>query len=572
MPDLSIVFGLLLILGSAFLSGLLAKKLNQPLMFGYLFAGLVVSVFLSKFGLKRETIGVLSEIGLALLMFTLGLEFSLKKIEKIRKVVLSGVILQILLTIILGTILLVGFFHLEIKTALVMSMAFSLSSTAIVVKLMQEKDLLDTLPGEIMFGWLLIQDLAVLPLIGFLPILFATSALGDNIFLMLKAVAILLITWLSAGKIVPFLTNLVVSFKNRELLLLFVVTLVFVFALITSAFGFSFALGAFLAGLILSQTHANHAIFSEIRPLKDVFLAIFFVSLGLGLQPSFIIANGGKIILISLLVLIIKVLIVSVILAFFKYHAKTIFQASFGLAQVGEFSFALALTAFSNRFLGLADYSIIVSVTLLTMVLTPMLFWLGEKAYKRTKILCQPFPRTYERFFTSSDQNLCCEELPFSDHVVILGYGRVGKWIGHLLEKTEIPFLVVEYNPSLVRQLKLEGKKVVFGDPTDLNVLDFAQVDRAKIVVLAIPDSQSQKIIVSNCLSLNPNIKIICRSHVEEDFSELKQMGVGEIIQPEFEASLSISHRIMQGFGFNKEEIYQKIKETRNDHEENEKK
>ena len=569
MPDYSLLLNLLIVLGSASLGGLLAKKFKQPTVLGYLLGGLLVSVIYSEFNLKRNSLSLLSEIGLAFLMFTLGLEFNLKKIEKVKKVVVAGACLQITLTILIGSFLLKNLFGFDLRTAFILSGAFSFSSTAIVVKLLQEKGWLETLPGEIMFGWLLIQDLAVLPLVGLLPVFTQGSGqVGLTVIAVtfLKAIVVLAITWFAAQKLVPKLTNFAVSFKSRELLLLIVVTIVFFFAIVVSLAGFSFALGAFLVGLVLSQLPTHFAIFSEIRPLRDVFLAIFFVSLGLSLNSSFIFLNIGKILLVSFLFLLLKILLVTGILASFKYHARTIFETSFGLSEVGEFAFVFAMSAFTAGLLDRGNYSLVVSITLLTMVLTPWLFKASSKLYKKTAQVAIRFPVTYRRFFTEFDNGLPLEELPFENHVVILGYGRVGRVVGNILEKTKAPYLVVEYNPQIVRKLKLEGKKVVFGDPSDLDVLDFAQVDKAKLVVLAIPDPSIQKMAIANCRLLNPKVGLICRSHFEEDQEVLKSFGVNYIVQPEFEAALSISHRVLQSFGFGKNEISRQLKKVRGEH------
>ncbi len=566
MPNLPVLSGLLLVLGSAFFGGLLAKKLGQPIILGYLLAGLLASGLISQMGLPRENLNLLAEIGSSLLLFTLGLEFSFKKIHQFRKPIIGGALFGIFFTLLLGTFFLKLVFHLETAFALVMAGAFSLSSSAIVVKLLEEKKMQESLAGEIMLGWLLIQDLAVLPLIGLFILFFRGGGVEINLPLLIKAWLIFGLTVFLALKLAPKLADFVAGFRNRELLLLFAVSFVFLFATLTAGFGFSFALGAFLAGVVLSQTDENLAIFSEIRPLRDVFLVIFFVSLGLTLEPQFIFLNWGKILLISTAVLFLKVFLAIFVLGYFGYHAKTILKVALSLAQAGEFSFTLAAAALAGGFLASQDYLLVVSVTLLTMVLTPWLFSLADPVYRQSEKLFKKLPWIYKKFYTNYDHYLPLEELPFADHVVILGYGRVGKWVGNILEKSKIPYLVVEYNPHLVRSLRLKEKKVVFGDPTDLEVLDFAQVDKAKMVVLAIPDPLTQKLVVANCQSLNPRVKIVCRSHLEEDFQELKTLGVQEIIQPEFEAALSISHRVLQNFGFSREEVLERLKEVKKEH------
>lgn len=566
MPDLSIITGFLLVLESAFFGGLLAKVFKQPLLLGYLISGLVVSGLLSILGIEKTSLSLLSEVGLALLMFTLGLEFSFKSSPGLKKTIIFGFLGQILISIFLLAFLFKTFFAFDLKFAILLASAFSLSSTAIVVKILQERNELESVSGEIMVGWLLLQDLAVLPLVALLPVIFEKASFSTNLPNFGMASIVLLLVLLIGQKIVPKFTGFVAEFKSRELLLLFVVALVFFFGTLSLGAGFSFAIGAFLAGLVLGQSGEHLAIFSEIRPLRDVFLAIFFVSLGLGLEPSFLYQNLEKIFLLSAAVIIIKIFVSGIILTFFGYHASAILKTAFGLSQVGEFSFALAIIAFGRGYINPEQESLIVGVTLITMVLTPQLFVISEKFYEISKKLFSNFPKIGERFFSNSPKSTRMIELPFFDHVVILGYGRVGKWVGMALKKAGVPYVVVDFNPHVIRKLRLEGEQAVFGDPTDIGVLDYAQVDKAKMIVLAIPDPSSQKMIITNAKELNPKVEIICRSHLEEDKNELSKLGAKHIVQPEFEAALSISHRVLQSFGFKGEEINERIKSLKKEH------
>jgi len=567
MLNFSLLLGLLVVIGGAFIGGLLARQIKQPIIFGYLLAGLSISSLVGRLGLARESLGTVAEIGLAFLMFSLGLEFSLKKVDKLKKVAFGGGGSQIILTVLIGAWLLERFFDFSFPAAFIAASAFSLSSTAIVVKILSEKARLESLPGEIMVGWLLVQDLAVLPMISLMPALFNGAGMVANLLMMGKALVILLLTWAAASKVVPKLADFVSSLKNRELLLLFAVAVVFFFALLSANFGFSFGLGAFLAGLILSQASAHFAVFSEIRPLRDVFLAIFFVSLGLSLEPGFFIASGGQILLLGFCFLLLKLFLVALLLICFGYHAQTIFSCSFGLAQVGEFSFVLAATALSGHFIDKETYFLIVSVALFTMVLTPWFFTAAEKLYWVANHFSQRWPVLHQQFFARFDRRSPAEELPFEKHVVILGYGRVGKWVGAILDKAKIPYVVVEYNPEIVRSLQLAEKPVIFGDPTELEVLDLAQVDKARLVVIALPDPLTQRMVMTNCQALNRRVAVICRSHLEGEGQELKALGVDQIIQPEFEAALSMGHRILQYFGLKKEDISLKIKQVKKEHE-----
>lgn len=567
MPVTTLVSDLILVLLFAFLGGFFAKKLRQPLLLGYLSAGVLVSFFSNNLGLDKRNVSQIAQIGLTLLMFTIGLEFSAKKLEKLKKVVVGGAILEIILVIIFGTLLTNLVFKFDLKTAIVLSTAFSLSSTAVVVKILGEKGLSESLSGEIMTGILLVQDLAVLPIIAILPLLQRSAGVETTLIFLSKAIGILILTWFSAKKLIPKLSDLVASFKNRELLLIFAITLVFIFGFLTNFFGFSFGLGAFLAGLILSSAGSHFAIFSEIRPLRDVFLAVFFVSLGLSLDFANLTFNFFNVISLGLSFLLLKIVIISLIVFYFKYHAKTIIFAGFGLAQIGEFAFVLASVALGSRSINLNDYFLVIIIALSSMVLTPSLFLLAEKFYNFIYRISLKYPKIHQKYFSDSDLLPELKDKPFNGHIVILGYGRVGRWIGSVLRKADLPYLVVEFNPHIVRELKLQGIDVIFGDPTEIDVLSLAQIDKADLIILAIPDSFSQKMILANCKILNKKAKIICRSHVEEDRLDLKEMGVDHIIQPEFEAALSMSHKALQIYGFEKEEINERIRQIKREHD-----
>jgi CPA2 family monovalent cation:H+ antiporter-2 len=367
--------------------------------------------------------------------------------------------------------------------------------------------------------------------------------------------------------IIPKILDLVAAVNSREILLLSVIFLCLFSAFGTYELGLSFALGAFLAGFLVSESSQNHAIFSEIRPLRDVFSIIFFVTLGTIINPSFLFFHFWQILTLAFLVIFLKFLIVSSLVLYLGYHSKTAFLVGVGLVQVGEFSFVLSKMGISQNIIPEEIYSYILSVSLLTIVLTPLFFNLAPKFYsflKKTTSL--KFPKLYLLFFAGFDRRQGLDDLPLENHVVICGFGRVGSWLGRACEMAGIPFIVVDFNHQVVFDLRRRGIPVVYGDPADLEVLDFAQVDRAKIIVIAIPDSHTQELVITNALTLNPQINIICRSHFEKDQLRLKSLGAKTIIMPEFEASLSIIHRILQSFGFDKEEISGKIKRIKLEH------
>lgn len=562
MVDLNLVGLTALILGLAFLGGFLSKLLKQSPILGYLLAGLVAGPLTSRFfsGKEQGVLPFLGSIGISLLLFTLGLELSFKKLTKVRRVFIWGGIIQILALIIWGLLLLplLGF---DFYASLFIASACSLSSTAVVIKILSERGELDTLPGEIMLGWLLVQDLAVLPMMIILPSVGLLHSAGwSSLLLSVTRAIIFLAVAVGLGrKVVPFILRKVADLKSQELMLLSVVSLCLIFSLLTEGLGLSLALGAFLAGVIISSSGERISIFSQIKPLRDFFSIIFFVSLGMFLDPVFVTNNILKIFGLSFLVVLAKFLVIFILVLYLGYHLKTATLVAMGLVQVGEFSFVLAQTAAVSNLINKEVYSLILGVAMVTIIFTPWFIRLAPKLYLIIKRLIKR--RIKRDYLTAPD-----EELPFENHIVICGYGRVGSWLGRALQLLSVPFIVVDYDHEVVETLKKRGIQVVYGDPADVDVLDYAQVDKASVVVITFPDRFTQELVIANCRHLNPKVKIISRVHHQEDQARLKALGVEKVIQPEFEASLSIIHRVLHFLRVPPEEIGSKIKRIKIEH------
>jgi len=569
MVNLSLVWTIAVVSGLAFLGGFLAKKLKQSTIIGYLLAGILLGSWLISYLQATQILTGLAEIGIAFLMFALGLELSFKRLYRVRDVVIWGAVLEILGVIVLG-ILVLPLFGFDFYSSLFMAAAFSLSSTAVVVKILSEKGELDTLHGEIMLGWLLIQDLAVLPMVLVLP---AIAGIGDGgwgglIISVVKAVGFLAVAILLGRKILPFVLGKVADLKARELLLLAVVAICLFLALLSAALGLSIALGAFLAGIIISESSERHAIFSQMRPLRDIFSILFFVSLGMFLTPKFLIINLLQILGLSLGVIGLKFIIILILIFYLGYHAKTGILVSLGLVQVGEFAFVLASLGMNQGLIDSQIYSLILSVAILTLLATPGLIFTAPRLYLALRRISQKrFPKIYSRLFARYDSfRPHAAGLDLENHVVICGHGRVGSWIARALRMIGVPFVVIDYDHQVINKLRENDISALYGDPADIDVLDYAQVEKAKVVIIAIPDKATQEMVVANCQTLNPQVKIISRVHHESDQSRLKALGVTSIIQPEFEAALSIIHRSLQFFGVTREEIANKIKRIKIEH------
>jgi len=284
------------------------------------------------------------------------------------------------------------------------------------------------------------------------------------------------------------------------------------------------------------------------------------------LNPYLLVSKIGIILLISLGVILFKFLAVVFLVLYLGYHTKTALIVGLGLTQVGEFAFILSRIGLSTGMINEESYSIILSVALITILVTPWLMVLAPKLYLLLQKASKRFPKIHQKLFVTIDKFSQPGGLDLKDHVVICGHGRVGSWLARALQLLEVPYVVIDYNHQVITELKAKGVNALYGDPADIDVLDYAQVDKAKVVVVAIPDEATQEVVVANCQTLNPEVKIISRIHQKEALSRLKTLGVACLIQPEFEAALSIIHRVLQFFGVGKEEIAGKIKRLKIEH------
>jgi monovalent cation:H+ antiporter-2, CPA2 family len=569
--SISLITTLFLVFLSAVVGGIIAKSLKQPPLLGYIASGVVFGNLLAS-TIDHSFLQQIADTGVTLLLFTIGLEFSFHRLKKVLGAVTWPAVAQILITIFLSLIVFLGL-GFGFLPALYIAVAAGLSSTAIVVKVLSEKGELETVPGELATGWLVIQDLSVIPLMIVLPTLGMVqaagtvtlmplmSALGSSLFK--SGVALLIIIYLGR-KGIPKLLNLAAGINNREIFLLCTIGIVFLSAIITFALGLSAALGAFIAGLLISETSMNHAIFAEIRPLRDLFAVVFFVSLGMVLPFGEVVHILPLLLGVAAFIMLVKWFLVFGLTRYLGNHRKTAFLVALAIMQMSEFGFIIAREGVGSGVLNADIYMFLVALTFITMFIGTSLFSQGSTVYYWFyRTLGKLLPRI---FSTKQEISPNVGELPITNHIVICGYGRVGKYIGRALDMAKIPYLVVDYNQSTVSQLRAKGISVVYGDPADKDVLDYAQVDYAKAVIIAIPDRHTQEMIISNAQTLNRHIRIICRTHHEEDQSYLKSLGVQTVVQPEFEAALSVINKLLPDFGISSDELAGKITRLKIEH------
>ncbi len=546
--------GLFLITLAAVIGGVGGRALKLPPLVGYILAGILFGSILP---VSYKNISSLAGIGTILLLFSIGIELSLDSLSRFLKVAVLGSVIQMVLVTLISFVIL-ELLGVERATALILSLGFSVSSTALLVKLLSDHGEVDTIHGEIMLGWSLVQDLAIIPVIVLVPVVFGahTDWFMPVTLTLLKTFGIIILTIFLGKLAIPFLVHKIADTNSRELLLLSSVALALGTAGVTSFFGISPALGAFLAGVVISGSQEHHAIFAETRPLRDLFVALFFVSLGFLVDPGVLISKLPLILLITVIVLLVKAFVVFVVCSLFGYRGKTAIATSFGLSQVGEFAFVLFSLALSLKIISPSDISIGIGVTLITLIVSPILYGLVIPFWHRFKFI---------KVFSQTEKSNIPMEV-YQNHIIICGYGRVGKWVGRALHDFAIPFVVVEYNQKIVQDLKDEGTPVIYGDPTEPEVLEAVSIRGAKAVVIAIPDRIAQETLITYVQTVAPEVKIISRAHMDEDWDKLKTLRVDKIVQPEFEASIEIVRSILRGIGKSKEEIAGSVKSLRVSH------
>ncbi len=526
---MGIAADIVLIVVAALVFGAVAHKLRQPVILGYIVAGVVLGPYTGGVTITgvRE-LELLAEIGVALLLFAIGLEFSLGELKPVRRIALLGTPIQLLLSMAWGYG--VGsWFGLDPLQAIWFGGMVSISSTMVLLRTLMSQGWMGTLSSRVMIGMLIVQDLAVVPLLIILPRLGEPGAGLPALGLATaKAVAFLVLMIVVGVRLIPYVLRHIAGWNSRELFMLTVTALGLGIGYGTYLFGLSFAFGAFVAGMVLSESDYGHQALSDIIPLRDLFGLLFFASVGMLLDPGYLLANLGKVAAVVVLIAIGKGLIFAVITRTFGYGNVVPVAAGLGLFQVGEFSFVLARAGKAAGAVDADLYSLVLTVAIATMFLTPFATRLTTPLYSllRRKVRHDPL------------QTVNLPEQGLADHVVIAGGGRVGQNIAAILQRLEIPFVLVELNHVRLEQCQRAGLAALYGDVSEEVVLEAAGVVEAKLLLITVPNVPLALQITRSARHVNSDLHVIARATDVEQVRALHDAGVFEAVQPEFEASL----------------------------------
>jgi monovalent cation:H+ antiporter-2, CPA2 family len=555
LNDIVIIFGL------AITVLFICHRLRVPAVVGYLLTGIFVGPY--GFGLVKAVheVEILAEIGIVLLLFTIGIEFSLKKLLQIRKSVLMGGSLQVFLTF-LAALFIARRFGQAFGEAVFIGFLVALSSTAIVLKIIQERAEVDSPHGRTTLGILIFQDIIIVPMILVTPLLAgATGNLGESVLVLIaKGVGIIGLVFVSAKWIVPQVLYQITRTRSQELFILSIVVICLAVAWTTSTAGLSLALGAFLAGLIISESEYSHQALGNILPFRDVFTSFFFVSIGMLLDVGFLFRQPGTIALIALGILVLKAIIACFATVLLGLPFRTSILVGLALSQVGEFSFILSRTGVEHGLLSGNIYQMFLAFSILSMAATPFIIKLAPRA--ADIILRLPLPkRLISGFYPVKEIKTKSKK----DHLIIIGFGVNGRNLARAARLSGIPYAVIEMNPETVRNEQAKGEPIYFGDSTQEVVLQHANIKDARIVVTAINDPASTRRITEIIRRLNQKVYLIVRTRYLQEMKPLYDLGANEVIPEEFETSVEIFTRVLAKYLIPRNEIEALVAEIRSD-------
>ncbi len=556
------VFDITVVLGSSAVGGFIAHRLRQPVLLGYLVCGLVIGPF--GFGqiTQIEEIKSLAEIGVAFLLFALGVEFSLAELRRVKDIAIKGSLLQIGLTIALVALFttLLSWVKTPIE-GIFMGAVLSLSSTAVVLKTLTERGEVNTIHGQVMLAILIAQDLALGLMLAVLPALNQPDILLPALIAAVVKAVLFFAGAIAAGYyVIPRLMTTVAKTENSELFLLTVIALCLGIALVTAKLGLSIEMGAFVAGLTIAEIDYADQALAKMIPLRDTFASLFFASIGMLINPVTLWSNLGVIVGLVALVMIGKAGVIFPIIWKFGYSFKTAVISSLGLNQIGEFSFVLAALGERLGLINQDQYDLLIGTTAITLVLTPI----GMKVSPEISEKLAAIP-TVANFLKQRQNKGVSIPRTISNHVVVAGYGRVGRVLAKVLRDRNYTILVIENSEAAIRSLRQEQIPYIFGDADSELVLEKAYLEKAKAIAIALPDPSSTRILLKLATKINPHIDIVARSHTDKEIDLLTQLGAAEVVQPEFEAALEMGRQILSTLGEDDLKTARVIQEIRTD-------
>lgn len=559
--ELTLLKDMVLILALAVAVLYIFHRLRIPSVIGFLITGVITGPTGLNIVSDIHDVEVIAEVGVILLLFTIGIEFSLKSLLKIGRIFLIGGSFQVLVTIAAIT-----FVSLQIgnpmNESVFIGFLVALSSTAIVLKLTQDKGEIDAPQGRISLGVLIYQDIIIVPMMLLTPLLAGNAdAIGSSYWeIILKFAAVAVAIYLGTRYIIPFVLHRVARTQSRELFLISIMVIAFAAAFLTYSLGLSLALGAFMAGLLISESEYSQQALGNVTPFLDVFSSFFFISVGMLLDLGFLLAHPVEVLIFTTIVLSIKTVIAGLAAFILGFPLRTSIIVGFTLSQVGEFSFILSRIGVAEGLISGINYQLFLSVSVISMAATPLVIILATRfANQTTK---WPLPDFLKFGLIPRPESTIGK---IRDHLVIVGYGLNGRNVSRAARFAGIPYNIIDINPDTVRSERNQGEIIHYGDAGEEEILSHANVQEAMILVSTLPMAGDNKRIIRAARKLNPHIHIIIRTRFVADMKDLFDLGADEVIPEEFETSVEIFTRVLAKYLIPHEEIEKLVAEVRAD-------
>lgn len=546
-----ILIDITIIVVFATISLLICSRLKVPGILGYLITGLFVGP--NGFGLisEIENVNIMAEFGVVLLLFTIGLEFSLNQLLSLKRSAIGGGLLQIFFTTLIVMIA-CYFLGYNINKSIFYGLIITLSSTAIVLKLLMERNEIEAPFGRVTTSILIFQDIAVIPIMLMIPMIApeGNSSILEIFITMGKAILVVVVLFAIARFIVPRLLIQVTKTKSRELFLFAVVLICLGVAFITNQAGLSLALGAFLAGMIVSETGFGYQALGNVVPFKDVFTGFFFVSVGMLINIDIFVSNPIIVFSAAIFIVIAKTLMAGVSINILGYPLTTSLRTGLSLAQVGEFSFILAATGKASGIITSDEHSTFIAISVITMALSPFLIqYSSQISYFVEKL---PLPNGVKKgYFHPKEKKL----KPMKDHIIIVGFGPAGRNIAKAADNAKINYTVIEMNPQTVRNESAKGVSIIYGDASQEEILAHAKIDKARALIISSGDYSTTRNIVEAAHRIDQTIAIIARTRFASHAALLKELGAIDVIVEEIESSVALLSSVLKYYYIPTEDI-----------------
>ena len=550
MEEFHLLTSIAIALGLALAGGVLARLAGLSPIVGYLAAGVVISPFTPGYDADLDAIRELAELGVIFLMFGVGLHFNLRDLLRVRSIAIPGAIIQVALATATGAT--IGFaFGFDFRESLVLGLAMSIASTVVLIRSLEDRGLMSTVHARVVIGWLIAQDIITILFLAILPTLEEgrdTELWREIVLALLRATAFIVVMLIFGARVVPRFLSIIARTGSRELFILAFVAGALGIATSAAAFGLSVALGAFIAGVVVSETETSHQVAADVVPLRDAFAVLFFVSVGMLLDPGIVRDNLDLFAVVTVVVLFGNAAIAFVTAAVFPYSGRTALTVGAGLAQLGEFSFIIADDSLELGLMSVATYNVILAAAATSICLNPLAFR-SLPALERLLSRARPVWRLIDR-----QGEIPEPPLPRSGHVIIIGYGRVGELVGHALAQLNVPFAVVESDLERVRRLVAGGIAATWGDAGRHEVLDRLHVPTARAVVIAVPDESTALVATAAARDRNASVPILVRARSGGEIGAFHLLGANEVVVPAFEGGLELMRQALIAIGNDPEE------------------